>query len=53
MKFNQEYNDMIQSAHADGLITKEIFEGFQVPLPRIPTSYSLPKMHENLINPPG
>lgn len=35
------------------MITKEIFEGIQVPYPKILTFYLLSKTHKNLTHPPG
>lgn len=52
-RFNQQYNDLLQSALANGLITKEIFKGIQVPYSKVPTFYSLPKIHKHFTKPPG
>lgn len=52
-KYNLEYEHIIHSAHAEGLIINKIFEGIQVPHPKTQTFYALPKTHKNLCNPPG
>lgn len=51
--FNQEFNEVIFQAYTEGIIIKDTYEGIQVPHPRIPTFYALPKMHKNITNPPG
>lgn len=48
-----QYQAIIAEAYQKALIDKDLFEYLEVKWPIIPTFYALPKVHKNLIYPPG
>ncbi|CAJ0928488.1 unnamed protein product [Ranitomeya imitator] len=51
--FQRQLLGILNEALDKGLITKSIWEGFCVNDPVTPTIYFLPKIHKDLVNPPG
>ncbi|PIO33735.1 hypothetical protein AB205_0155560 [Aquarana catesbeiana] len=47
------YRQLLSSASYQGLINNKMWEFLNVPAPKTPTLYALPKIHKNAINPPG
>ena len=52
-QFKLEFKILIYSAFTDALIDKQTYEFLNIPFPREPIFYSIPKIHKNKQNPPG
>lgn len=51
--FAEEFTKLLRGGLARGHIDEDTFNFLNISHPRIPTFYALPKMHKNILPPPG
>lgn len=52
-KFNLEYYQLVDQAYSNNIINKTTWEYIRMTFPKVPTFYSLPKVHKDVHNPTG
>ena len=53
IKFETEFYALVDGAFSQGAVNHDVWEFIRTKYPKIPTFYCLPKIHKDLINPPG
>lgn len=51
--FNQQFYQMIDQAYTQNILEKPDWDFIRTTFPKIPTFYSLPKLHKSMDNPSG
>ncbi|XP_040178452.1 uncharacterized protein LOC120911183 [Rana temporaria] len=53
IRYETEFYALVDGAFSQGVINQDTWEFIRIKYPKIPTFYCLPKVHKDIVNPPG